>query len=694
MASPASTAKRARVESLRRHVPYCSQSALAAICKDIAKNGLPELSDRKSQRQARNDKLEDTPYGPVIVNIKIECTDGSEDVLVVTNPFALLHVCVQRCEGFRTMLKARLQTNPSSIDNPWRLILYSDEVVPGNQLSFHNMRKLWAVYWSLMEFGMELLCMEDAWFCASAQASDTVKQYNGGVAAMFCAIIKTFFENGPNSFSDSGMYLDFGDGFTTRIFLELGMIIQDGGAHKHVFMVKGEGGHKLCMLCRNLYAEKSGLVNEDGDDELTCSLIRETDLDFAEDNDLYDTVDRLAETARLRPGQLKLREQAAGFNHHPKNILLDPLIRRILKPVSHFAHDWMHTFVVHGVFNTVMYLLMMALIESGARDICADLTAYIRTWAFPKRLSVNGISLSDAFSPTRWTSSKKARYFKVEASQAMTLYGLVACYLQGVFLRANVCVLECMAFIRLADMLDMLVELPHKVFSDKDLRKAADAFLKACVDAGWQCYMHPKFHWVVHLARELKQFGFLVTCWVTERKHRMVKRYSEAIKNNLNMARSILSEVTCHHFHELGLPGKFDVSSRLLGPRKCPRRLDAFLRTFLGFHAGDKIDVSTTAQVSIFEKCHRADVVVVGHGGALHCALIYYFLSCEGSTGVLLSLWPTVSTNDAQGTVVCNRVDNLVLVDLVDVKAACSYRRLDATDVCVLLPLRFRGLVK
>ena len=52
------------------------------------------------------------------------------------------------------------------------------------------------------------------------------------------------------------------------------MILQDGGVHKVVFMVKGESGHKMCMECRKLYARASGIVVPDDQDEhLTCSLV-------------------------------------------------------------------------------------------------------------------------------------------------------------------------------------------------------------------------------------------------------------------------------------------------------------------------------------------------------------------------------------------------------------------------------------
>ena len=40
------------------------------------------------------------------------------------------------------------------------------------------------------------------------------------------------------------------------------------------------------MRCRNLYSEKSGLVDDDGSEHLTTGLVYEDELDFAIDEDV------------------------------------------------------------------------------------------------------------------------------------------------------------------------------------------------------------------------------------------------------------------------------------------------------------------------------------------------------------------------------------------------------------------------
>ena len=57
LSSLPSREKRRRLEDLeqfRRRLPHMSQSALAAVCKDIQQHGLPDDFSRDAQRKSRN----------------------------------------------------------------------------------------------------------------------------------------------------------------------------------------------------------------------------------------------------------------------------------------------------------------------------------------------------------------------------------------------------------------------------------------------------------------------------------------------------------------------------------------------------------------------------------------------------------------------------------------------------------------
>ena len=70
----------------------------------------------------------------------------------------------------------------------------------------------------------------------------------------------------------------------------------------------------MCVLCSNLYSEKSGIIDEDGTDHLTCEIVHESDLHFASDSDIKGAVARLDAYSRTDDVEsFKIRQQAIGF---------------------------------------------------------------------------------------------------------------------------------------------------------------------------------------------------------------------------------------------------------------------------------------------------------------------------------------------------------------------------------------------
>ena len=60
----------------------------------------------------------------------------------------------------------------------------------------------------------------------------------------------------------------------------------------------------------------------------------------------------------LNVGQFKEKEKACGVNFTPHGALFAPRLRPRLQPISMSMFDWMHCFLVAGIFQTeVTYLL-------------------------------------------------------------------------------------------------------------------------------------------------------------------------------------------------------------------------------------------------------------------------------------------------------------------------------------------------
>jgi hypothetical protein len=151
-------AKRSRghgIIELKSKLPYISTNALAELLKVAKTTKLPEAHTAANVRKAKLEYVsQHTPYGTIHQDMAITDTVTTE----VQHPFAVLYHCAKHSPSFSSLLQRTLAKYPSDLAHPWRLILYSDEVSPGNQLAYVHARKTWAVYWSFLEFGAALSC--------------------------------------------------------------------------------------------------------------------------------------------------------------------------------------------------------------------------------------------------------------------------------------------------------------------------------------------------------------------------------------------------------------------------------------------------------------------------------------------------------------------------------------------------------
>ena len=305
-----------RIEKLRRNLPHVTASALSALLEAIASEPIDDTYSRRDIREARDEVItQDTPYGSLFTTVSLPAINGCNMEFDVINPFAMLHTCFLTCAGMRALMKRAL------LVQPWRLVMYCDEVTPGNQLAPDNLRKMWVFYFSFLEFGAAALSQEDAWFCISVMRTSRVKLLYGGVTTAFSALLKVLFTGTDASLHTTGVRLRTADGNSVRLFARLEMILQDGGAHKLVWMAKGDAGSKFCLLCRNLYLEKSDIAGEDGDNLLVCNIIHERELDFATNDDIRGSVRRLAAHS--------LTDNAGMFKFH-QSTLAQPVISKCI----------------------------------------------------------------------------------------------------------------------------------------------------------------------------------------------------------------------------------------------------------------------------------------------------------------------------------------------------------------------------
>ena len=127
-------AKLRRLNELKCTLPHISQSALGALLDWAKTNTLPAFTNRNHVREARNAQLEQaTPFGPLIRTCQLPGVDGRPVDIDIQCPFGMLHVCA-KTKYFGALLSSAAARSPPTFAKPWRIIIYSDEITPGNSM--------------------------------------------------------------------------------------------------------------------------------------------------------------------------------------------------------------------------------------------------------------------------------------------------------------------------------------------------------------------------------------------------------------------------------------------------------------------------------------------------------------------------------------------------------------------------------
>ena len=693
MAEPTPRADKLRkLERFRRRLPHISARGLTAVLDEVEREGVPDSHSRRDLREARNLEVEaPTPYGKLLHTVELHSVDGGTIPLRVVHPLAFLRKLFATCVGSAMLVNSAMARTPCTPEHPWNLIFYSDEVTPGDALVHDNRRKIQVIYFSFLEFGPSALAREDSWMCVCAKRSSEVNKISGGMSQIFGAILLLLFGATGTNIALGGLVLNRCGQPLVRLYAQLRVFVQDGGAHKITWHCKGDGGSKLCFICKNLFTQKCELVDEDDSGLLVCNVIRDEELDMATDQEILDTVRDLAARKETdTAGEFKKREQITGFVYEPHSMLLDRRLDGIIFPVSQFMHDWMHCLFANGVFNIMLYLVLESFLNAGCRDIYDRVERHVKSYRWPSR--VHSAALSSVFSLKGKKSSRKAKHVKCQASDGLSLVPVLAIFFGCVALSWDLCDAECYVFLAFADVVDYISAVPRGGVDPDMLRTAVCKFLYLFANTFGFDYMIPKFHWLLHFGSHLLNFGTLISCFVHERKHRMVKRYCNEILNTEEFEYSVLSEVVCHHLNNLDCEAVFDFSVGLVAPRVAPRALRNFIKDTFDLGEYNNVRSASEARINALATCKRGDVVLVTDGGfdTFVAGQVWYHVEIDGVTATILSLWALVNKNTDHCTAEWLTSDEPMIILTDDIMDVVVWTSLENGNVMTLLPQHLR----
>ena len=149
-----------------------------------------------------------------------------------------------------------------------------------------------------------------------------------------------------------------------------GLLIADEAALKSVWDDKGASGTKLCFMCQNVVSHSSDLHTTDATGTLVSHVCHhKREMVLHTDTSMLDAAKHLAQCRPLmNKGTFKMRQFALGLNYSEHGPLFAPELQEHLKPISMSMFDYMHNFVVGGVFHVEMTQLLQVLQNHGMRQ--------------------------------------------------------------------------------------------------------------------------------------------------------------------------------------------------------------------------------------------------------------------------------------------------------------------------------------
>lgn len=595
-------AKLQKLAALRHSIPITSKSSLEQTLAYLKEEGLPELTSSKAMRQANQAFLEKAnTYGPLFQSTTLPTLSGGEQVVQFVNFWSWVHSAYKGGGKFYHLLK---QCIDSSIQ-PLHLLVYSDEVTPGNVLAHVPTRKLWCVFVGIREMQQNLQ-QEDSWLTLCCLRSSLVSKLEGHLSALLKSILLSIFRDHVPEFGvqlqeppDHAQPL-----IARRLKLAMGGFLMDGGALKFALSVKGDAGSRFCPLCKNIFLSKNSNAEEGIIDDVSA-VTRKAQIQLASDAEIFASWQRMKNRKmECGPEDFRRWEQASGIAFSTESLLLCEELRSFLMPSKMIIHDWMHGLLSSGPISIAVYKFLES---SQAWD---NLHAYFKLWHIPS--AFKGVQVANLFSPQRVAKHKRSDKFNSTASELLTLLPLLCHWLRNVAIPANFEPEQVQLLLALANLVDQLQATWHGVVQPRDILCSVESILARWKAIGWK--MIRKHHWMLHYSDALTHQGCIPNCFAMERKNKSISQVATLTQNTRQFEKSIMEEVVTKELTKAASTDLPPNTIALLNPKDLAKKMHAIaLAIWPHLTAEDFSHVRTafSAKIQSLGTIARGDVVLI-----------------------------------------------------------------------------------
>ena len=189
-----------------------------------------------------------TPYGTV--NQQVDLGILSVESWEYCNPLAYLRYISTLNNAFGEVMKSCIECGQALT-----MILYMDELCPGNPFRPEKGRKLQGVYWCIQEWPDWILKRSAMWPVFGVIRSATVDKMPGGISAFYAEVLDMCFLSGSHTMQHGAQLACNGESF--HVNFKYGGLLADEDCLKKVHNYKGVQGIKPCMDCGNLMKVKT-----------------------------------------------------------------------------------------------------------------------------------------------------------------------------------------------------------------------------------------------------------------------------------------------------------------------------------------------------------------------------------------------------------------------------------------------------
>ena len=317
---------------------------------------------RRVLRAKTKDCNAHTPYGAVVQRMRLP--SRKLPMWEYAHPMALLYHLSRLSAYFGRLMSSLVQPGV-----PLKLIIYVDEICPGNPLRPDKARKLQSIYWAFADWPQWLLQRTVAWPTFGTLRSSIVDGIRGGMPHLMKLILRIFFAPSGHNFSTGVTIVNGREDilFTARF----AGFLADEKAQNQIQDAKGSSGTKCCLACNNVFSRIESAAVTGNACTIACTdcskFRRNTDAAVYAIYDHLQLQKQNVASGALTAVAYDIQSQSLGLNVNPDGIIADSYIRTFYKPITHCIHDWMHMLVNGGVANVQLARLLRELTLRGIK---------------------------------------------------------------------------------------------------------------------------------------------------------------------------------------------------------------------------------------------------------------------------------------------------------------------------------------